>query len=608
MRKKAFCRTVNLVICLSLLVITIQRESQQRSLAASPAPQTTITVTSPSGAATDVIAEGDNFFTHVLGERRDMNARLDLRWQTNVSNISVSNGIWKGTFANGVGSWSNTGNVFIHYPGLNTGAANIGPIGTQHPIDASTYRQLSFRMYSPSDTTYYLTSFTGLMSDGENSIGTGNIEAGWNTYIKTLSGSGWSGSIQGLRIFPSAEGGEIQFDWVRLTNPDTSPTYEITWTGGSGPVDIYCDNDTNFSNGTIAQIADNETNDGSFTWQTAAFPPGNYYIYIKDGSENSDYSNGPLTIVEAPILNFTAPSMTSGEDYATTVMHNPWDMDSWNDILGGGDPAWSWTWNDLDDISFDGQMHARVIGSDSFVYLLVGVNKPIDTSKYKYLTWRWYAEGDWAESDDRLSSANGWVTRFHYFVRYPYDHTRDMNTLNDVIIWEGWNTYTVDLSQGYLDDENPGPGPGWTGTKTGLRFDFMEAGVNKFNIHVDYVMLTADPTAQAGDTYDIKWTLQASDRPVTITLKYDSDQNPDNGFAGTIATLSPGHGGSSPTGPYFVYLPLITKNCDPNMSVANTYRWSVPSSLSSSYYIYAEVNDGVNVTEWYSEAPVVISP
>ncbi len=604
MGRRSFWQTVSLLTGLSLFVFSGARGEGQTSHAASVVSLTSaVTVTSPSGAAGDVVPEGNDFFTHVLGDPRDMNERLDLRWQQGISNISIASGLWSGTAS----AWAD---VWVHFPGINSGAANIGKIGANYPIDPLTYKQLSFRLSSPANANLYVWAAKQKTISSRYQVAQASLSTGWQTVIKDLSSdSDWSGNIYGLLLTPLQDGGSFSLDWIRLTNPDTSPSYNITWTGaGSGTVDIYCDDDTNFSNGTIAQIADNTDNDGSFTWQTAAFPPGDYYIYIEhssDGSGNGDYSSGPLTIVAAPILDFSAPSMTSGEDYATAVWQDPWDMDSWNDILGGG--AWDWTWHHLENVSFDGQMHARVVGPDSFIYPVVDVGNPINTSKYKYLTWRWYVEGDWVNSTDRLANENAWVTRFHYFVEYPYDHRRDMNTLNDIVIWEGWNTYSLDLSKGYLDDAAPGPGPGWTGTKTGLRFDFMEAEVNEFNIHVDYVMLTADPTAQAGGTYDIKWTLQASDRPITITLKYDNDQNPDNGFTGTIATLTPG-GGTSPSGPYVIYLPLVVKNYDPDTLTEDTYRWSVPSGLSGSYYIYAEVNDGINVVEWYSEVPVVIGP
>jgi len=601
MRKSTPWKTVGWLVCLSLLAFVGQGESWRPSLAASPAPLSTVTVTKPSGAATDVVAEGDDFFTRVLGDRRDMNERLDLRWQVGISNISVASGIWQG-------NWSANSSVYAHYPGHDIGAANIGPIGTQYPIDTSTYRQLSFRIYSSSSTSYEWSAYPGYLVEGGNSVATGSVTGGqWKTYVHTLT-SNWSGSMQGLRFRLVQPSSDFRFDWVRLTDPDTSPTYNITWSGaGSGTVDIYCDDDINYSNGTIAQIADNTSNDGSFTWQTAAFPPGDYYIYIEhsgDSPGGGDYSSGPLTIVEAPILDFTAPSVSSGDDYATAELNSPWDMSSDSSIRS---EVWSRHHIESPCPCFaNGEMYGTTSGNDPFVYPNLDKNKPVNASKYKYLSWRWYVEGDWTDSHDRLTSANGWVTRFHYFSGYHYDINTNMNTLNDIIIWEGWNSYTVDLSQGYLDDEAPGPGGGWAGTIYGLRFDFLE-GTNPFNFHVDWVLLTADPTAQAGSTYDIQWTIQASERPMTITLKYDSDQNPNNGFAGNIATLTPGGSGTPPSGSYLIYLPLVTRNYDSTAPTQDSYRWSVPLGLSGSYYIYAEVNDGVNISEWYSKVPVVIS-
>jgi hypothetical protein len=576
------------------------------SLSSSHSLQATISVTAPdSGGA--LVSEGDDFFTRVVADRKDMNERLDLRWQVGISNISVGAGVWKG-------DWAADGMIYIHYPGLDLGAANAGPIGAQYPIDTSIYYQLSFRIKSDDNTEYWLWAYPGLQADGAQFLVKNSVTAGqWQTYSHDLSLIGaWNGLIQGLRIEMDQAADNVRFDWVRLTDPTTSPTFEITWIGpGSGTVDIYCDDDANYSNGTIAQIANDETDDGSFTWATAAFPPGEYYIYIEHSSDSpggGDYSDGLLTIVPAPILQFTAPSIFSGDDYATTELNNPWDMDSWDDVLSSG--TWEWTWHHLDPatVSFGGQLDATTSGNDPFIFLLVDFSgTPIDSNRYKYLSWRWYVEGDWVDSHDRLLGLNGWLTRFHYFVTYPYDDPLGMNTLNDVIVWEGWNTYTVDLSQPeHLDDVVPGPGPGWTGLKRGLRFDFLE-GSSPSNIHVDWVMLTADPTATAGGTYDIEWTLQANSRPLTVTLRYDDDQDP-AAFVGDIATLTPGNGdGTPPTGPYFIYLPLVMRNF-PVSQVTESYTWDVPGHLSGAYYIYAELDDGLNVVRWYSGVPLVIGP
>jgi hypothetical protein len=51
----------------------------------------------------------------------------------------------------------------------------------------------------------------------------------------------------------------------------------------------------------------------------------------------TDVSNGPLTIKPAPLLQFDAPSMTSGPDFATEVNGDPWDMNDEGDIFTSAD-------------------------------------------------------------------------------------------------------------------------------------------------------------------------------------------------------------------------------------------------------------------------------
>jgi hypothetical protein len=120
---------------------------------AEPAANPTVTVLSPSGAAADTIGEGDDYFTQVLHEPRDMNQHTDLMWQEfGVNNISFSNGIWSGTTSNTPsGSYSE---IFALYPGFShlprsVGVAEVGKTGWNYPVQASKYKQLSFRLKAP---------------------------------------------------------------------------------------------------------------------------------------------------------------------------------------------------------------------------------------------------------------------------------------------------------------------------------------------------------------------------------------------------------------------------------------------------------------------------
>jgi hypothetical protein len=554
----------------------------------------TITVISP--AVTDAIGEGEDFFTLHLGDPREMDDRFDLRWQEGISNISVSNGFWSGTAEAEATVWA-------HYPGF-CSAANIGPIGAQYPIDASRYTLLSFRMYSSTDSSFYIFAAPEACITPANPVTSGTVYRGWHTYAIDLSADPhWSGTIRGLLLQPTRAGGEIIFDWLRLTDPTTSPAYVIRWiaTGSTGTVDLYADDDTDFNNGYIFQIASGlDAASGEYTWHPSLLPPGSYYVYAALSDGGGDYSDGPLTIVPAPILRFSAPSMTSGDDYATVELGDPWDMSNEGDIIG-----LDWTRHHIAapcPCFATGELYGTTSGNDPFFYLNVDPNRPIDTSKYKYLTYRWYVEGEWSHSTERLEDANGWVTRFVYFPNW-LPSLSEANTLNDIIIWEGWNTYTLDLSKGYLDDEDPGPGPGWTDTKAALRFDLMEPWTNSFTFHIDYVLLTADD--QVDESFTIEWRLIAS-RPVTITLYWDTDQDRSAGLE-QIAQIVPDQP-LVPSGDYLIYLPLIMQNWSQEVKgIAGSYTWDTSLVLDGSYYIHAKVEDGYNTTWWYSETPVVIT-
>jgi hypothetical protein len=98
-------------------------------------------------------------------------------------------------------------------------------------------------------------------------------------------------------------------------------------------------------------------------------------------------------------------------------------------------------------------------------------------------------------------------------------------------------------------------------------------------MHLDYAKLTARDVA--GTTYTIRWdTVNPDSDSVTITLYYDTDQNPSNGRA-LIGAVS-GNPGS--------------------------YDWNTSGASNGAVlYISGDANDGLNTTTWYSEAPLVVS-
>ena len=55
----------------------------------------------------------------------------------------------------------------------------------------------------------------------------------------------WAGLMRMLRFDPTIVSGDtVQLNWFRLVNDDANQYRTITWSG-TGPVDIYLDNDNN---------------------------------------------------------------------------------------------------------------------------------------------------------------------------------------------------------------------------------------------------------------------------------------------------------------------------------------------------------------------------
>jgi hypothetical protein len=555
-------------------------------------PVASITVFSPSGSASDVVPEGEDYFTLVFGDPRDVDQRLDLRYQhRNVTDISVENGLWA---ANG-GSY-----VYPLWPGMG-GAANIGQTGQDFPFDGDRFTQFSLRAQTDAGRNIKLTYFTGPHT------GPGEAAQPWlpgDKQMHTLlwEDISWPSSIAGLRL--GISGDPFIVDWVRLTDPTASPEYTISWTADNvNWVNIYCDADMDVANGFDHLVkAGVNARAGSYDWKTGYLAPGSYYVYIEDADSPGTYAYGPgpLTIKPAPIVDITAPSRTSGDDYATEEMGNPWDMSDSADIA---------LERHLDSVSFTGgTMHATTTGADPYIHLRSAGDDTIETGYYKYLTWRFYVEGDWANSPKRLGGDpnDRWgVSRLYA------DAEGSWSTYNDVIPWEGWHVYQMDLSRGggkYYLDNTASSDPGWNGLASTIRLDLLEPySHDRWPIHLDYVLLTADPRPAGDGTYKIEWEVLQGE-PITTTLYYVT--NPSTSceqgtFIGQIAPVE--FEPQPPPGPYRVYLPLVMAEA----VGPGEYLWDVLSPRPvppGEYYVKVLADDGFNRTCWTSDAPLVIDP
>lgn len=546
----------------------------------SPLPSTsqaqgTISVVFPTR-----LAAGPDYATEVLGDPwdmcnpEDMSLRPDER--VGFSSFSFLTGPCR---AGGTTTAVNGGadsSVMMLSPGIYDVALNPGRNGRNFPIDSSKYQVLSFKLNSNATDDPQVWWFhnptnypSGLGLGGRvaprTSPGTQIVVADLTQSL--LSGySPWTtGVVRGLRIDPnSANAVENTFlYWVRLTPGASSPLaakQTITWNGSGAATITVRDN----SDGTLFPVISN-LSANSYLWNYGVLAPGSYTLTVTNASGSG---SATFSINNPPSIQVTNPSETSGDDYATTVLGNAWDMNSGADIqLTGLD--------NLTNISFSGGvLNATNTTADPIVTLLYNTNNsvPIDTSRFRYLTFRLQVDGAY----DLLA---GSVAR----VVWSSQVSSPAAISQDIIVVPGMNSYTVDLAplstapDGGL--EPGGSAETWTAApKRYFRLDPHEFSSAR-TFHLDDVKLTAKPVAAT--SFSIRFVgTDANGDATTVSLYYDVDTNPGNGKT------------------------LIASNIPAS---AAQFVWNTSVVPRGEYYIYAEASDGIQVIGRYSSVPVVLN-
>jgi hypothetical protein len=567
-----------------------------------PASLSAQTVTAPSGAVA-VPTSGD-YFSSAFQDPADMNHRTDIGWfaygvdqpRANLSGISVANGVFSATAA------SNDPNIYLLETG-NPVSVPLGRRGDVQLIDANRYRTLAIRMRlngaqgaRASDGQLIWTTRT--IYDSPTSVaGSFAVYGGWQVYLLDIpslgvaAGNAWQGLIGSLRLDPTVVAGQtIEIDWARLVSNDAQGMRTITWSGG-GAVDIYLDNDTSEANGTLGLIARNGTtlsrnvSGGSFAFQPGALPAGNYYVAMRTaGTSNAlRYSSGYYQVEGVPTLNFTSPSPEgSNDDFATTQLGNPWDMDSPADIDAVANVTAAGIAIQASEnaagTSLGNQRVYRASGlsGDPILYMLAGHRRgaahPIDPNRYRIATI------DVGLAGDRYING-GSIARIVW--RQKGDTAETVS--EDIIINHraGTNVLdTISVDMKTLPIE-PAPGSpsrtGWVGTIDEFRFDPHEfTPANDF--WVRRVKLAA--LERAGSSYRIAWAYDAQSSSATLSLWYDSDRS---GFDGTRIV-----DGVAPT--------------------AGAYTWNTAGLVpGQEYYIYSQLTDSTGrvVSRGYAQWPIV---
>lgn len=638
-----FNRLLQSLVGVIIFVVLITASSHALSDISSP-----LTFTSPSTPGTTLPAL-DDFATTVMGDAWDMNEPTDLwayRDTSQMVNSSFNNGLYTAQMTDKAGTVT-----LLTAGATNNAAMRVGKTGYAYPINANKYRYLSYRFYkSNAECNSALVMWYG--DDSRTTAVTGFSNSypacetngpGWHTKVIDLATIGiqagekeWSGAIRELALKPfagpGADGATFKLDWVRLTSEDprTARPYMLEWSDGSNAsIDLYASQDQALDETDVLIDVGVDGTQGNYTFQSGILAPGSYHIAAVDNGSTS-WSTGRLIINTPPQITITKPSMLSGQEYATAEKDNAWDMNDGADLNDKLPSGWETC---ASNPSFTNGLYTAVLtgcSTDTFFtdpkFILGHMNPEgkfdpvIDTSKYRYLSFRYYLHGE-------QNIGEGWVARFGWWQKWNGAITNPPVMSRDIMLLEGWNTYKIDLWAPDVVDENHPVQRSWLDSAPNrLRFDPAELYTTRLpsDIEMDWIKLTAPDEVGRGELFNIEFETETT-QGATVTFYYDTDTNPSNGrdlitqtdVASSLSApdlLTPDNEPSAeqetPIPTKFeatstLYLPLAMSNHTMS-SCDDCVQWDTSNVAAGQYYVCAEIDDAYNSTYRCSDAPVIV--
>lgn len=356
----------------------------------------------------------------------------------------------------------------------------------------------------------------------------------------------------------------VEIDWVRLTARDGA---------GAATMNI---NYANCTSTYTLRITDAEgvpfnvargaaSGSGSIAFNYGVLAPGAYQASLS--CNNGTSSSQAFTINAPPQVTVIDPDESGGADFATDVLGNPWDMADPADVPALNDVVNPGLVNDAGQPALQG---TGTSSGDPQVTLLNGGSALINTRRYRHLTFTLTLDTPFG-LDGNLGQ--GSLTRVLWGSQSGMDAST-MTATNDLLIWPGRNTYTVDLStltaanQG-LETECPFcPTLPWLNHSVRFfRLDPHEATIG-VTFRLAGVKLAALDEVAAGGTFNVRYGFNDADTGSTYTAQFflDGDRDPSGGLVqvgtqnnvqrGAALTFPFNTNGVAP-GEYFVYVRIV---------------------------------------------------
>jgi putative cell wall-binding protein len=464
----------------------------------------------PTVAGEGTVAPSADYATEVLGNPFDYADRDDAL----VDGPPISQQVTGLGLVDGQLRWrSSGGNVTLVQMTVPGGLPDSRD-GVWNPIDANRYPRIAMRLWASTSVPVGVQWF-GCTHDYGPCLGHHDfwVQPGWNLIdvdLRAAAGSGdrgWAGQLYGVRLASGGADVDLRLDWLRFHAG--APPVQVTSSHGQVYWDVNRTQADNDADGTWGPVPP-----GGFP--AGAFPPGEYHLFDGAGTYGDT-----ITVVDLPRPVVHDPDVTGGDDYATTVLGNPWDFDEPGDVVEVGNAV---------DVRFaDGALHATnggAVPGDPHVKMAVGP-AGIDAARYHRLT----VTADYDGPFDLGFGAGGGTHGRVVFWRA--DSGTRFHDSRELVTFTTRPTVTYDLRSTLVGDAVESGSLGWDGTVTHFRWDPNEdPGPRRWRLHD--VRLAADDEAHG--RFRVRWSDAADAGNTTVRIGLDTDRA---GHDGEIAAGIP---------------------------------------------------------------------